>query len=113
MATNNQDYKNINYDRLAIWVKKGTRDEYKQSAAEMGISLAVLIQNGVEEYISNHAGEKPPFVLTTLKNKLSTEDKRLLDSAGKLTPDARKQLVKFLEILTARAATISDTKGGD
>ena len=47
MATN-QDYKNMNYDRLAIWVKKGSRDDYKKSAAELGLSLAMLVQNGAK-----------------------------------------------------------------
>lgn len=102
------------YDRLSTDVPKGKRDEYNAAAKSLSLSLSKLIQNGVEEYISNHAGgEKiPPSWPPTPGNKLSPEDQRLLDSAGKLTPEARKQLVKFLEILTARAATL-DTKGGD
>ncbi|MBQ3442218.1 MAG: hypothetical protein IJG33_03120 [Selenomonadaceae bacterium] len=91
MATN-QDYKNINYDRLAIWVKKGSRDSYKQSAAELGISLAMLVQSGVEEYISNHAGE----VMTPQPKHepLSAADKQLVDEFNQLPVETQKAFMK-------------------
>ena len=102
MATN-QDYKNINYDRLAIWVKKGSRDSYKKSAAEFGISLAMLVQNGIEEFIKNHAGEK--FPLEVKPETISATDRRLLDEFNQLPADAQKSLMKFLR-------AINESKGG-
>lgn len=42
------------YDSLAVRVKKGKRDYYKQEAAKRGLSLASLIQKSVEEYLHNH-----------------------------------------------------------
>ena len=113
MATN-PEYKKTHYEQILVRVKKGKRDEYKDAAEKLGVGQMELFRIAADEYISNHAGEKitPPVPTTTPENELSSEDKRLLDSAGKLTPEARKQLVKFLEILTARA-TMLDTKGGD
>ena len=68
-----------------------------------------MIRLAIDKYIDEVPASQEEKPTTTPENKLSAEDKRLLDSAGKLTPAARKQLVKFLEILTARAATISAT----
>ena len=104
-----QKYESKAYDQILLKVKKGKREEYKQAAAIRGLGQMEMIRLAIEKYIGE---EFVPLPTTTPENKLSTEDKRLLDSAGKLTPEARKQLVKFLEILTARAATL-DTKGGD
>jgi len=42
------------YDRIAIRVKKGIRDEWKAAAADLGLSLAGLVVAGVEEYIEGH-----------------------------------------------------------
>lgn len=104
MASTNQDYKNLNYDRLAIWVKKGSRDNYKKSAAELGISLAALVQSGVEEYISNHAGE----VMTPQPKlePLSAADKQLIDEFARLPADVQKCFLKTFK-------AINQTKGGD
>ena len=50
----NKRYREKAYDRVSIDVKKGTRDEWKQAAAVRGMSLAGILQSGVEEYIVNH-----------------------------------------------------------
>ena len=100
MATN-QEYKNLNYDRLAIWIKKGRREEYKNSAAGFGLSLSALIQNGVEEYIRNHGGEAPTVITQQPEQKLSPEQRRLVEEFNKLPTDARRALVKFLQTLNA------------
>ena len=50
----NRRYREKAYDRVSIDVKKGTRDEWKQAAAVRGMSLAGILQSGVEEYIANH-----------------------------------------------------------
>lgn len=105
--TRNQTYKEINYDRLAIWVKKGARDEYKAGATELGISLAALVQRGVEEYISNHAGAE--FVPTTPAETLTAEEKRTLERLNSLPKSTR---AKFTALL-AEVAALVDEKGGD
>lgn len=50
-------YHDKNYDRISIDLKKGKRDFYKREAEKRGLSLAMLIQTGVEEYIKNHQPE--------------------------------------------------------
>lgn len=51
-----QRYMDKTYDRIAIRVKKGIRDEWKAAAAALGMSLAVLVSAAVDEYIANHKG---------------------------------------------------------
>ena len=48
-------YNDKTYDRLAIRVKKGLREKYKQAAADQGISLAKLVTVAIDEYLENHA----------------------------------------------------------
>ena len=49
-----QRYKDKVYDRLAVSIKKGKRDEWKKAAADLGLSLAGLVVAGVDEYIERH-----------------------------------------------------------
>ena len=49
-----QKYMDKTYDRIAIRVKKGTRDAWKAAAADLGLSLAGLVVAGVDEYIERH-----------------------------------------------------------
>ena len=48
-------YNEKTYDRVAILIKKGKRDEYKKAAAARGLSYAEMIRLAIEEYILNHA----------------------------------------------------------
>ena len=56
----NQRYRDKVYDRLAVMIKKGKREEYKNAANVRGMSLAGLVQSSVEEYIENHPVEEVP-----------------------------------------------------
>lgn len=42
-----------NYDRLAIYVKKGKREELKQHASDLGMSLNAFINYCIEKEINN------------------------------------------------------------
>ena len=99
--TTNQAYKDVNYDRLAILVRKGKRDEYKAAAAGYGLGYAEMIRLAIEEYISNHGGEvvaeKPE------PEKLSPEQRRLIDASSKLPESTRKIISKLVEDLAAQA----------
>lgn len=44
-------------DRLVIEIPKGKKDDYRQIAKAMGLSMSRMIQTAVEEYAKNHAGE--------------------------------------------------------
>lgn len=91
----NQGYKEKFYDRLAIWVKKGVRDEYKAEAAKLGISLAALVQAGVEEYIENHGGEMVRLPAPSPPDLPSREERALLAAFAKC-PDNFKPTVRRL-----------------
>ena len=52
-------YRDKNFDRFEINVKKGKKEEYKQAAEERGIGLMELARRGIEEYIENHPVEVP------------------------------------------------------
>ena len=48
-------YRNNNYDRIELNVKKGKKEEYKKAAEAQGIGLMELARRGIEEYIANHS----------------------------------------------------------
>lgn len=50
----NARYHEKAYDRICVDLKKGKREYYKEEAEKRGLSLAMLIQKGVEEYLHNH-----------------------------------------------------------
>ena len=52
-----QRYNDKAYDRLAILIKKGKREEYKRAAKIRGLGLAEMVRSSVEEYIENHPVE--------------------------------------------------------
>lgn len=90
-------------DRIAADVPKGKREVYRTAAKELQISLASLIQNGVEEYIQNHAGE---VVAVKPENQLSAADKKLLENFNSLSPKRQKVLRDIISELV-------DTKEGE
>ena len=47
----NQKYQNKAYDRLAVRVKKGKREEYKQAAEKNGESLAGMITRLLDQEV--------------------------------------------------------------
>lgn len=49
-----QKYQKENLEQVAIRVKKGERDKFKQIAEAAGISLAELIRKSIYEYADNH-----------------------------------------------------------
>lgn len=51
----NARYRDKAYDAISICVKKGKREEYRKLAAQRDLSLAMLIQKSIEEYVANHA----------------------------------------------------------
>lgn len=107
-------YRSEKRDQISVDVPKGKRDAYKRIAAELNLSLSMLIQNGVEGYATNHAGEviTPTPAPVPVGDKLTSEQRRLLATADNLPHDARKQLVKFLESLVTNAPA-SKEKDGD
>ena len=80
---------------VASEVSKEKRDAYSAAAKSLGLSVSMLIQNGVEEFIKNHAGEKFP---TEVKpESISAADRRLLESFGKCPEHVKPTLKKLIE----------------
>lgn len=96
-----KNYRQEKRDQIAVDVPKGKREEYKQKAAKLGLSLSMLIQYGVEsygeEYISNHAGE----VMTPQPKPepLSAADKQLVEEFARLPADAQKHFLKAFKAI--------------
>lgn len=85
-------YRQEKRDQISFDVPKGKRDELKQLANLLGMTLQGLFVRGAEEYIRNHGGKIP---LPTPQAK-SPADARLLDEFSKLPADAQKSLMQFL-----------------
>lgn len=47
-------YQKEKQEQIAIRVKKGTREQYKKAADELGLSFAGFIIAAMDEYIMNH-----------------------------------------------------------
>ena len=84
---------------VAAEVSKAKGEEYRAAAKELNLSLAKLIQNGVEEYIQNHGGE---VIQKPEAEKLTAEERRLLAAFAKLPKNAQINLIKTLEALSPK-----------
>lgn len=96
-------YQQEKCDRITADIPKGKRDAYKLIAAELDISLASLIQVGVEEYARAHAGENfsVPVTDTTAKSvpekKLTAAERRLVETFARLPEKTRAKFAGLLE----------------
>lgn len=99
-------YRKEKRDQMTVEVPKGKREVYKLIAAELGISLAQLIQVAVESYGRNHAGG---IQLPAAEQKsLSPSDEKLLVEFSKLPVDAQKSLMKFLQTINQKGGGQND-----
>ena len=94
-------FKQEKRDTLTIDLPKGSKDGYKKSAAGFGISLTKLIQAGIEEYIQNHGGEVPNVITRQPEQKLSPEQRRLVEEFNRLPPDVQKSIIKMIQAINA------------
>ena len=103
--TTNQKYKETHYDQLLIRVKKGKREEYQRAASDFGMSFRELIQTSVEKFIAERSlQDYCPPITSELKpasspEKLTLEERKILDAVEALPPTARKLLLKFIQEL--------------
>ena len=91
---------------IATEVSKEKGEFYRTTATEFGISLSKLVQNGVEEFIQNHAGQNLSLVAQNSEPKLSAADKKLVEEFNQLPVDTQKVIAKLI-------ATINATKRAD
>ncbi len=99
----NKKFREKNYDVITFEADKGKRDAYKQIAAELGISLRMLIQISVEEYARTHAGEKISVPVTDVtaksvpEKKLTAAERRLVETFARLPEKTRAKFAGLLE----------------
>ncbi|MBR4152752.1 MAG: hypothetical protein IKT98_07305 [Selenomonadaceae bacterium] len=107
------EYKKATYDRIGLVVRKGKRKEYQQAADDFGLSLSELIKIAIEKFIAEQSYEsftsqtiKTPFTPKS-EQKLTEEQKRLVEEFSNLPVDTQKAFMKvFTSINNA-------SKGGD
>lgn len=97
---------------VAADVPKDKGDFYRTSARELNLSLSMLIQNGVEEYIRNHAPQAArqalQATLEPTRDTLTVDEKTALNNLNRLPVKVQKAVLKLI-------AEIGDSqpKGGD
>ena len=97
-----EKYRNDKRDQMTVEIPKGKRDAYKLIAAELGLSLSMLVQASIEDYGANHAVKI--VVQQDADQKLTTEQKRLVEEFSKLPVDAQKHLMKFVAAVNDQSA---------
>lgn len=115
-----QKYESKAYDQVLIKVKKGKREEYRQAAESLGLGQMELFRTAVEEYLQKHgvegyalvqAGEGviPATSKVEPTEKLTADERRLVQAASKVPNDTRKLFLKLVEDLAAKL----EIKGSD
>ena len=106
-------YQQEKCDRLTVDVPKGKRAAYHLIAKELGVSLAMLIQNSVEEHARNYAGENLSVPADASKSepekKLTASERRLVETFARLPEKTRAKFAGLLE----NVADLADTKTDD
>ena len=101
-------YQQEKCDRLIADVPKGKREVYKRIAAELNLSLASLIQVGVEEYARAHAGEDwtaNQLTATSMSTDekpgetLSREEKKLLEDFRQMPANLQKHVRGLIQAI--------------
>lgn len=80
---------------IASEVSKEKCDEYKAAAAELGLSLSMLVRFGVEEFIERHGGEVVARPVSSKEDSLSKDERKLVEDFNQL-PDEFKPTVRKL-----------------
>ena len=88
-------YRSNNYETVSFEVRKGIRDEYKEAAAELGISLAGFFKAAAEQFIERHGGEVIARPVSSKEDSLSKDERKLVEEFNQL-PDELKPTVRKL-----------------
>ena len=100
------EYQKATYDRIGLVVKKGKREEYQQAAQDFGLTLSELLKISIETYIADRSLHdlpvKPaPMAKEPPSEKLSTQEKTLLDEFNRLPVDVQKAFLKTFKAINA------------
>ncbi len=95
-----EKFRTKKFDRVTVNVPKGKRDAYKLGAEFLELSLSVLIQNAVEDYLENNLGKSPVKVekpVVEEKLKLSAAERQLLENFAKLPKSIQKKFAGLIK----------------
>lgn len=103
------EYKKSRYDRVAFLSPKGKGAEYKQAANDFGLGLSEMIRLAVETYIADRSLHdlpvkpvKPaPMAKEPPAEKLTSQEKTLLDEFNRLPVDVQKAFLKTFKAINA------------
>lgn len=101
--TYDKEYKRLNYDTILFRVKKGKREEYQQAAKDFGLGQAEMFRQAIEQFIAERSLQdfslvKPAQIYRQPPiEKISAEERRLLDEFDKLPPDIQKSVIKMIQ----------------
>lgn len=99
------EYKKANYDQVSIRVKKGKRLEYQQAAADFGLGYAEMIRLAVETFIAERSLQdlpvKPASMTKQPTEKLTSQERTLLDEFNRLPVDVQKAFLKTFKAINA------------
>ena len=85
-------------DIVAVQVPKGKRDAYKIAAIELGLSLSMLIQRGVEEYVKNHVVEAPSVIeKPVVEETLTDAEIRLSENFSRLPKSVQRRFAGLIQ----------------
>lgn len=96
-----QKYERKAYDQILLKVRKGKREEYKQTAERLGLGQMEMIRLATETFIAAHNGEE--FKPTT-PAPMTADERKLLDEFNALPDDTRKALLKLIKTINQAQA---------
>lgn len=102
----NKKYRAKTYDTIGFDVPKGKREEYKQTAASLGLSLARFLFLAAEEFgKANHAGENfRSAPMNDTQPKLSQAEQKLISDFNRLPADTQKAIAKLIQTINQNQA---------
>ena len=98
-----QKYRAKTYDTIGFDVPKGKREEFKTIAAERGLSLARFLLLAAESYAGLQSVEsfKPASMTKQPTEKLTSQERTLLDEFNRLPVDVQKAFLKTFKAINA------------
>ena len=106
-------YRSEKRDQISFDVPKGKREVYKRIAAKLGLSLAQLIQDSVEDFSRAHAGEDraanqlAATSTSTIEKPgetLSREEKKLLEDFRQMPANLQKHVRGLIRAIVGAQA---------
>lgn len=110
----NARYRQKKRKAITADVPKEKGEQYQAFAARVGLSMSLLVQRGIEEFIQRHGGEvnlpaQTARIATQPAEQISAAQRRLLDAVDQLPTDVQKSLLKFLQSLSKQQVNVAAT----